>query len=121
MEENTLKNINKTSKRFAIFRKIFLNKYALTIVLFMIWMIFLDNTSWLVIRELDREIEKYEEQLNFYQNEFEKNDQLYKKLMLNKSEKEKFARENYFMKRSNEEIFILVLDSSSLAKKKQPQ
>ena len=37
--------------------------------------------------------------------------------MLNKSEKEKFARENYFMKKSNEEIFILVIDSSSLVQK----
>ena len=34
--------------------------------------------------------------------------------MLNKSEKEKYARENYFMKKRNEEIFILVVDSSKI-------
>ena len=36
--------------------------------------------------------------------------------MNDKSEKEKFARENYFMKKPNEEIFILVVDSSNTKK-----
>ena len=91
-----------------------MNKYFITIFLFLVWMTFFDNTSWLVIRDLNREINKYEEQLDFYKNEYEKNDQFYKKLMLNKSEKEKYARENYFMKKRNEEIFILVVDRSKI-------
>jgi cell division protein FtsB len=37
--------------------------------------------------------------------------------MNNKSEKEKYARENYFMKKPDEEIFILVVDSTNVAKK----
>jgi hypothetical protein len=36
--------------------------------------------------------------------------------MNNKSEKEKYARENYFMKKPNEEIFILVVDSANAKK-----
>jgi hypothetical protein len=36
--------------------------------------------------------------------------------MFNKSEREKFARENYFMKKKNEEIFILVVDSANSVK-----
>lgn len=117
MKQNTSETTSLNNKRLPILKKIAWNKYSLVIILFIIWMIFFDNTSWLVIRELDKEINKYEEQVNFYKNEFEKNDKFYKKLMLNKSEKEKFARENYFMKKSNEEIFILVIDSSSLAQK----
>ena len=109
MKQNTSETTSPNNKRLPILKKIAWNKYSLAI--------FFDNTSWLVIRELDKEINKYEEQVNFYKNEFEKNDKFYKKLMLNKSEKEKFARENYFMKKSNEEIFILVIDSSSLAQK----
>ena len=103
MKQNTSETTSPNNKRLPILKKIAWNKYSLAIILFIIWMIFFDNTSWLVI--------------NFYKNEFEKNDKFYKKLMLNKSEKEKFARENYFMKKSNEEIFILVIDSSSLAQK----
>ena len=50
--------------------------------------------------------------------EYQKNDSYYKKLMNNKDEKEKFARENYFMKKYDEEIFILVVDSSRLKPRK---
>ena len=91
-----------------------MNKYFLTGVGFILWMIFIDNTSWLVVRNLNQEINKYEEQLAFYKGEFEKNEAFYKRLMQNKDEKEKYARENYFMKRKNEEIFILVVDSAAL-------
>lgn len=113
MEEKSKPNINK----LGLAKYLFLNKYFITILAFTIWMIFFDNTSWLVIRDLDKEIHKYEEQLKFFQNEFDKNEALYKKLKQNKSEKEKFARENYFMKKKNEEIFILVADSTSTSKK----
>lgn len=87
------------------------NKYIITIVLFAVWIIFIDSNSLLVVNDLNKEITKYEKQLEYYKSEYEKNDAYYKKLMNNKGEKEKFARENYFMKRKNEEIFILVADS----------
>ena len=79
-------------------------------------MVFFDSTSFLVINELNSEVNKYEEQLTYYKSEYQKNDDFYKKLMNNKAEKEKFARENYFMKKPNEEIFILVVDSSNTKK-----
>lgn len=91
-----------------------LNKYTITIVLFMVWMIFIDNNSWLVINDLNKDIRRYEEQLAFYKGEFEKNDNFYKKLEKNKDEKERFARENYFMKKRDEEIFIIVADTMSI-------
>ncbi|MBP7173234.1 MAG: septum formation initiator family protein [Cloacibacterium sp.] len=112
--EELIKPIEKKSSKITFVKKYLMNKYFITIFLFLVWMTFFDNTSWLVIRDLNREIDKYEQQLSFYKNEYEKNDAFYKKLMLNKSEKEKYARENYFMKKRNEEIFILVVDSSKV-------
>jgi hypothetical protein len=94
-------------------KKYLANKYFVTISIFLVWIIFFDNTSWLVISDLDKEIHKYEEQRDYYKKEFEKNEAFYKKLMQNKDEKEKYARENYFMRKPNEEIFILVMDSSA--------
>lgn len=119
MEENKLiKDIQPRSETLKVIQKIILNKYTITICLFLVWMIFFDKTSFLVINELNGEINKYEDQLAYYKTEYEKNDTFYKKLMNNKSEKEKYARENYFMKKPNEEIFILVVDSTHIAKKK---
>lgn len=116
--EELIKPIEKKSNRMSFFKKTVMNKYFITIFLFLLWMIFFDSTSWLVIKDLTMEVDKYEEQLAFYKAEYEKNDAYYKKLMNNKSEKEKYARENYFMKKRNEEIFILVVDSTKVAKKK---
>ena len=107
-------NTPNTNNKIGLGKKLFMNKYFLTGVGFILWMIFIDNTSWLVVRNLNQEINKYEEQLAFYKGEYEKNEAFYKKLMQNKDEKEKYARENYFMKRKNEEIFILVVDSAAL-------
>ncbi|WP_144281708.1 FtsB family cell division protein [Chryseobacterium echinoideorum] len=116
-EKELIKDIKPKSETLKFIQNYILNKYVITIVLFLVWMIFFDKTSFLVIHELNGEINKYEEQLEYYKSEYEKNDKFYKKLMNNKSEKEKYARENYFMKKPNEEIFILVADSANIAKK----
>ncbi|CAA7196769.1 FtsB family cell division protein [Chryseobacterium potabilaquae] len=112
-----IKDIQPKSERVKFIQKYIVNKYTITICLFLVWMVFFDKTSFLVIHELNGEISKYEDQLEYYKAEYEKNDRFYKKLMNNKSEKEKYARENYFMKKPDEEIFILVVDSTNSAKK----
>ena len=112
-----IKDIKKKSPTIKFFKTYVFNKYVLTLTGFLVWMIFFDSTSFLVINELNGEISHYEEQRDFYKTEYEKNDSFYRKLMNNKQEKEKYARENYFMKKPNEEIFILVADSSNVAKK----
>lgn len=112
--EPLIKDIKKPSKALKFFKTYIFNKYFATIVAFLVWMVFFDSTSFLVINELNDEINRYEQQLEYYKSEYEKNDQFYKKLMNNKEEKEKFARENYFMKKPNEEIFILVADSTNI-------
>ena len=114
--EDLIKEIKKKSPTLQFIRKFFLNKYFITVFLFLIWMIFFDQTSWLVVKELNKDIANYEQELAYYKSEYHKNDAFYKKLMNNKAEREKFARENYFMKKKNEEIFIVVVDSSAIKK-----
>lgn len=114
--KDLIKEINKKKTSLKFFQKYILNKYFITIFLFLVWMIFFDQTSWLVVKELNKDIEDYEEELLYYKTEYQKNDTFYKKLMNNKTEREKFARENYFMKKKNEEIFIVVVDSSAIKK-----
>lgn len=111
-----IKDIKPKSPKFKFIQKYILNKYFITIMVFLGWMIFFDSTSFLVINEMNGEIKKYERQLAYYKSEYKKNDDFYQKLMNDKQEKEKFARENYFMKKPGEEIFILVVDSTNLKK-----
>lgn len=115
MKDKILNFLN-SDKEKGFFRKYIFNKYSITIFAFLIWMIFFDSNSFLTIRELNHEIKHYEKKYEYYKFEYEKNTNFYKKLINNKAEKEKFARENYFMKKSDEEIFILVVDSTNVKK-----
>ncbi|UZH55621.1 septum formation initiator family protein [Salinimicrobium tongyeongense] len=86
--------------------RIFANKYTLVLAAFCFWMLFLDSNSWLIHRELDLEIDDLKKNKEYYLNEISRD----KAIMdnLNDSlELEKFARQEYFMKRENEEIFII--------------
>jgi len=85
---------------------IFFNKYVLIILIFVIWILFLDANSWFIHRELDQEIKELKDNREYYKKEISK-DQKDIKILKDSSELEKFAREEYFMKRDNEEIYII--------------
>ncbi|MDL1913152.1 MAG: septum formation initiator family protein [Bergeyella sp.] len=115
MKRGTNKNYEKSQSFFfqKFVFKLLLNKYSVTILLFLVWMVFFDSNSFLVIHQLNQEIDRYEKQRLYYKTEYEKSHRFYNQLMNDKEEKEKFSRENYFMKKPNEEIFILVSDSTN--------
>lgn len=83
------------------------NRYAITAILFLIWIFFFDAasvTDWVsqmsenkVIR---REINEYGQQVSDVERQL-------KFMRSNNDSIEQYARENYFMKRANEEIFII--------------
>ena len=74
-------------------------------------MLFFDANSWLIHRELNNEIDDLEDQKEYYRKEIEKDKKALKKLN-NEEGLEKFAREEYYMKRDNEEIFIIEYEDS---------
>lgn len=74
-------------------------------------MAFFDTNSLLIHLELDREIEKLEKQKTFLQKEITADQQTLKKLA-NPEELEKLAREQYYMKKENEEIFLIAYEDS---------
>lgn len=115
-QEELIQDIKRRPPFQRFLQKYLWNRYTITGLVFLVWMIFFDNTSWLVLHELNQEIDKYTQQVAYYKQEYEKNDAFYQKLMNDKDAKEKFARENYFMKKNNEEIFILVVDSAQVKK-----
>ncbi len=82
------------------------NKYLLVLLAFIFWMLFLDSNSWLIHRELDLEIDDLEKNREYYLNEISHDKAIMEKLN-DSLELEKFARREYFMKRDNEEIFII--------------
>lgn len=82
------------------------NKYLLVLLGFIIWMFFLDTNSWLIHHELNMEIEDLEKSEAYYQKQITGDKTIMDRLD-DSIELEKFARQEYFMKRENEEIFII--------------
>ncbi|MEM6719996.1 MAG: septum formation initiator family protein [Bacteroidota bacterium] len=83
------------------------NIYIIISVIFIAWMLFLDANSWFSShRELDKQIELLEEQKANLLRAIKK-DKISIKKFSNMAELEKFARERYFMKKENEEIYII--------------
>lgn len=94
-----------------IFLKPFKNIFLLILVVFTVWMLFFDANSWLIHHELNSEIEDLENEKEYYRKEIEKDKADLKKLSTDEG-LEKFAREAYYMKRDNEEIYIIEYEDS---------
>jgi cell division protein DivIC len=83
------------------------NKYFISIVLFISWMLFFDPKDWSLIsgrREKLRELQKSEAHLTSLITETRKELDL---LRTSASTIEKYAREKYLMKKDNEDLFIV--------------
>ena len=85
---------------------------GLIIIFFIIWMIYFDSNSLLTHKRLNKDIEELNERKSYYNNEIKK-DQRELKMMQSDSGLEKYAREKLFMKKDNEEIFLIEYDSIS--------
>ena len=89
--------------------------YVLILILFVVWMLFFDTNSYFIHKELTDEIKTLEKSKDFYKEEIEK-DKAFIEKMKDTNEVEKYARENYYLKRENEDIYIIE-DADSLKKK----
>lgn len=72
---------------------------------------FFDTNSYLIHNELDSDINALEENAEFYQNEID-HDKTFIKKMEDSNEMEKFAREKYYLKKENEDIYIIEHEDS---------
>jgi len=74
-------------------------------------MIFFDAHSWLLHKDLNKDIEALENEKQYYINEMKKDEKAIKELSTEEGI-EKIARETYFMKKPNEEIYIIEYEDS---------
>jgi len=92
------------------------NIYVLVLTAFVVWMLFFDTNSLLIHKELKKEIKNLEKTQDFLRNEIEKDKKIIKKLS-DSNELEKFAREQYYLKKKNEEIYLIEYEDSLMNKK----
>ena len=97
-------------KLFSFFNKSYF-KYLVILSAFLIWMTFLDTNSLLIHAELNREIKKLKSRKDALAEEIKKDQKLIKKLE-NIDSLEHYGRENYNLKKDNEDIFIIEYESN---------
>jgi cell division protein FtsB len=83
------------------------NKYLLTLIAFVIWMIFFDTKDMLSQRERSQELRELQQSKAYYTDEIAREKKALEELKSNPAAIEKYAREKYLMKRDNEDLFII--------------
>lgn len=84
------------------------NKYFLVTVAFITWLLFFDRNDLMLQYEYRTQLNKLQEEKEFYTAETEKVKKDLEELTTNRDKLEKFAREKYLMKKDNEDVFIII-------------
>jgi cell division protein FtsB len=84
------------------------NKYVLTIVGLVVWLVFFDKNDVFTQYELLQKCQKLEKDKHYYITEIENNKRNLNELRTNKKSLETFAREKYLMKKENEDVYVFV-------------
>lgn len=74
----------------------------------MIWMFFFDKNDIIAQYEFKSQVDKLQEEKDFYVKEIETVKIDLNELNTNSNKAGKFAREKYFMKKDNEDVFVIV-------------
>ncbi|WP_028872275.1 FtsB family cell division protein [Psychroserpens burtonensis] len=97
--------------------KKFRNIFVIVFAIFAVWMLFFDSNSLLIHQELNEDITDLEDEKDYYRNEIQKDDKAIKELSTEEGI-EKMAREKYYMKKENEDIYIIEYEDSLKLKRK---
>ncbi len=87
--------------------RVFKNKMLITGVLFSIWVLFFDSSSIVELSKVVINISKQESQKMYYKESIKLIDEKLNELSSNRDSLEKFAREQYYFKEDDEDIFII--------------
>ncbi|MFP9113472.1 FtsB family cell division protein [Flavobacterium sp. RHBU_3] len=92
--------------------KVLSNRYVLVMVFVGLWLIFLDNYSYFEHRSLNKEIQKLEDKKEYYTHEIKEDSTAIRQLK-NGDQTERYAREKYYMKRDDEDIYIIEFEEDA--------
>lgn len=84
------------------------NKYVLTIALFAIWMLFFDQNNLVDRIHMRSEINRLEEDREYYMEQIRTDSARLHELTTDRENLEKYAREQYLMKKPDEDIFVVI-------------
>lgn len=82
------------------------NPFVIALTVFVVWMCFFDENNLAVQWKRKTEIAALTEKISFYDKGIKESKRELNELTNNPETQEKFAREHYYMKRDNEDVFV---------------
>lgn len=101
--------------KLSFYIKLLKNKYIASVLVFVLWISFFDRNDLFTQWDRKQELNKLESSASFYEKEIAHTKKDLTDLNGNPAIIEKFAREKFFLKKPDEEIFLV---SDSVDKKK---
>jgi len=96
---------NPLDRALNVIPKPFRNRYVLVLAAFFFWMILMDRHDFLTQWQLRSTVEKLQDEKAYYKEKIKEEEQVRLELQ---RDREKIARERYFMKKPGEDVFIIV-------------
>ncbi|MBI9069793.1 MAG: septum formation initiator family protein [Salinivirgaceae bacterium] len=84
------------------------NKFVLTLLIFGVWILLFDQNNLLDRFYEMKSLKALVEEKAYYSNKIQEDQRRMNELESNKDDLEKFAREQYLMKKDNEDVFVVV-------------
>lgn len=84
------------------------SKFFVAFMLFFIWVTFFDENNIVERFKLIKQYNQLIEDKVYYTRQIEKDSKRLEELQTNNDNLEKFAREEYFMKGDNEDVYVIV-------------
>ena len=84
------------------------NKYLIAFMVFSVWMIFIDYNNIFFLRKNVNKLKEYRVEKAYFLEKI-RNDSIHlQEMKANAKNLEKFAREEFLMKKKNEDIFLII-------------
>lgn len=82
-------------------------KFLLTGIAFVFWLAFIDQNSLVARIQINKKLKKLKYEKNFYEQKVSEDSLRLHLLKTDNDNLERFAREEYYMQKNNEDIFII--------------
>ena len=87
--------------------RLFTNKFFLTIIAFLEWMTYFDQNDWISQRERRQNLDDVKDNIAYLNAEIAKMEKQKEGMTSDPAVLEQYAREQYRMKRDNEDLYII--------------
>lgn len=95
-------------KRDSMLMKGLRNKYLMAVLIFLVWLLVFDQNSLIDRFKYLKILHEMEDEKQFYLERLSEDSRRLKELKTDRDNLEKFAREQYFMKKENEDVFVII-------------